>query len=100
MAFNELADHVGVVAGASIRLRRSSEAAAVPAAGELRPGEPAHNTVDGTLYLGKLDGSVATVPTAVGFQKIESLTQAAYDALVDATATISTTLYIVTPNPE
>jgi hypothetical protein len=63
----------------------------------LRPGEIASNAADGCLYVGTTSGSAGTIPGAVGFSKIVTLTQSAYDAI---TATVSsTTLYIVTPNP-
>lgn len=85
------------ISGARVRLRRSFEAGDAPQTGELRAGEPAINAADGVLYVGKTDGTNGVVPGAVGFTKIESLTQSAYDAI---TATASaTTLYIVTPNP-
>lgn len=88
------------ISGTRIRLRRSFSAGTAPVAGELRPGEPAVNAADGVLYVGKTDGSAGVLPAASGFVRIEALTQGAYEALVDATATISTTLYIVTPDPE
>jgi len=66
--------------------------------GELRPGEPAINAADGCMYVGQTGGAAGTIPGAVGFNQIVSLSQSAYDAI---TATVSaTTLYIVTPDPE
>jgi hypothetical protein len=70
------------------------------AAGEtpsLREGELAANAADGVMYVGKVGGSTGTIPGAVGFNQIVSLSQTEYDAI---TATVSaTTLYIVTPDP-
>ncbi len=64
----------------------------------LREGELAANAADGVMYVGKVDGTAGTIPGAVGFNQIVSLTQTEYDAI---TATASaTTLYIVTPDPE
>jgi hypothetical protein len=63
----------------------------------LREGELAANAADGVLYVGKTGGATGTIPGAVGFNQIVTLTQSQYDAI---TATVSTTtLYIVTPNP-
>jgi hypothetical protein len=62
----------------------------------VRPGEIAANAADGCLYVGKTGGAAGTIPGAVGFNQIVTLTQSAYDA-ISATAS-STTLYIVTPN--
>jgi hypothetical protein len=98
MAFDNLADHVGVVAGAAVRMRRSDVADESPATNELRPGEVAVNTADGVMYLGKSDGNASTVASIEGANKIVVIEDAAYQALVDATATVSTTLYIVTPD--
>jgi hypothetical protein len=64
----------------------------------LRPGEIASNAADGCLYVGTTGGAAGVVPGAVGFNQIVSLTQTEYDAIT-ATAS-STTLYIVTPDPE
>jgi hypothetical protein len=64
---------------------------------ELAEGELAVNAADGCLFVKKPSGDVGVVPGAVGFSKIVTLTQSAYDAIT-ATAS-STTLYIVTPNP-
>jgi hypothetical protein len=66
----------------------------------LRPGEIASNAADGCLYVGTTGGAAGVVPGAVGFNQIVSLSQTSYDGLVAATATISTVLYIVTPDPE
>jgi hypothetical protein len=75
--------------------RVSREAGQTPS---LREGELAANAADGVLYVGKVGGSTGTIPGAVGFNQIVTLTQTQYDAI---TATASaTTLYIVTPNPE
>jgi hypothetical protein len=68
--------------------------------GEMKPGDLAVNAADGLVYVGTNDGKVTNLPNALGFSTIQVLDQSAYDALVAATATISTTLYIVTPNPE
>jgi hypothetical protein len=63
----------------------------------LRPGEIASNAADGCMYVGTTGGAAGTIPGAVGFNQIVSLTQTEYDAI---TATASaTTLYIVTPDP-
>jgi hypothetical protein len=70
------------------------------APGEMKPGELAVNAADGVVYVGTNDGSVTNLPKAIGFAAIQVLEQGDYDALVDATATIATTLYIVTPDPE
>jgi len=99
MAFDSLADHVGVVAGAAVRMRRSDVADESPAANELRPGEVAVNTADGVMYLGKSDGTASAVPAIEGANRIVVIEEAAYQSLVDNTATVSTTLYIVTPDP-
>jgi hypothetical protein len=98
MPFDELEDYVGAVSGATSRMRRSTTPGDAPAAGVLRAGEPAVNAADGVMYVGKVDGTAGTIPGAVGFNQIVSLTQTEYDAI---TATASaTTLYIVTPDPE
>jgi hypothetical protein len=81
-----------------IQFLRSSASGENPPGGSLRPGEPAVNAADGVLYVGKTDGSASTIPAAVGFNQIVTLTQSQYDAI---TATASaTTLYIVTADPE
>ena len=85
------------ISGSRVRLRRSFTAGEAPVTGELRPGEPAINAADGCMYVGQTGGSAGTIPGAVGFNQIVSLSQSAYDAI---TATASaTTLYIVTPDP-
>jgi hypothetical protein len=76
---------------------RTDAAGEVPA---LRQGEIGTNEADGTVHVMQADGRVSTLPTAGGFSRIEVLSQDAYDALVAGTATISTVLYVVTPNPE
>jgi hypothetical protein len=77
--------------------QRSSEAGDVPTASSLADGEVAVNSADGCLFLKKQGGEVGTIPGAVGFTRIVSLTQAEYGALSPAD---SATLYIVTPDPE
>jgi hypothetical protein len=81
------------VTGGKVSLKNSS------VAGEVKPalvnGELALNSADGVLY--HRDGQFAG---AEGFNRIVSLSQTSYDGLVAATATISTVLYIVTPDPE
>jgi hypothetical protein len=76
------------VTGGKVSLKNSS------VAGEAKPalvnGELALNSADGVLY--HRDGQF---PGAVGFTRIVSLTQAAYDALTPDAGT----LYIITPNP-
>jgi hypothetical protein len=63
----------------------------------LRPGEIASNAADGCLYVGTTGGAAGTIPGAVGFNQIVTLSQTEYNAI---TATVSsTTLYIVTPDP-
>jgi hypothetical protein len=64
---------------------------------KIKPGDLAVNAADGVVYVGKVNGTAGTIPGAVGFNQIVSLTQSQYNAI---TATASaTTLYIVTPNP-
>jgi hypothetical protein len=79
----------------NLPIRRSIVAGSVPV--EIKPGEVGVNAADGVMYVGTNDGKTGTIPGAVGFSKIVSLTQSAYDAIT-ATAS-STTLYIVTPDP-
>ena len=79
-----------------VRLRESIVAGEAPVASELAEGEVALNSADGTLYSKSTSGTVRSFPSASGFTKIVSLTQAAYDALTPD----ATTLYIITPNPE
>ena len=79
----------------NLPVQRSVTAGDTPSG--LNAGELAVNAADGVLYVGLNTGKSATVPRALGFSRIEALTQSAYDAI---TATVSsTTLYIVTPNP-
>jgi hypothetical protein len=66
----------------------------------LNAGELAMNAASGVCYVGLNSGGAAVLPRATGFSEIVILGQDEYDALVDATATIATTLYIVTPDPE
>jgi hypothetical protein len=66
----------------------------------LQIGEVGTNEVDGTCYVMRANGNVAKLPTAKGFSSIEVLPQSQYDALIAATATISTVLYVVTEDPE
>ena len=62
----------------------------------VRPGELAVNAADGVMYVGLNTGLPSTIPAAVGFSKIVTLTETEYgDITPDAT-----TLYIVTPDPE
>lgn len=61
----------------------------------VRAGELAVNAADGVMYVGMNSGLPSTIPAAVGFNKIVTLTQSAYDAL---TPKVATTLYIVTPS--
>ena len=77
------------------RLRESIVAGEAPVARELEEGEVALNSADGTLYCKDAAGAVKAFPSATGFTRIVSLTQAAYDALTPD----ATTLYIITPNP-
>jgi len=77
------------------RLRESIIASEAPVASELAEGELALNSTDGTLYA-KADSTVKGFPSAVGFKRIVSLSQAAYDALTPD----ADTLYIVTADPE
>jgi len=97
MPFDELADYVGSVAGATSRLRRSTTPGDAPAAGVLRAGELAVNAADGVMYVGKVNGTAGTIPGAVGFNQIVTLTESAY---TDLDPKVATTLYIVTPDPE
>lgn len=75
--------------------RASSTAGDTP---QLRTGEVAANAADGCLYVGTTTGAARSIPGADGITQIVTLSQSAYDAI---TATVSsTTLYIVTPDPE
>jgi len=76
---------------------RTDAAGEVPA---LRQGEVGSNEADGTLHVMKSDGRVSTLPNAIGFTTIQIIGEGDYAALVAATATIATVLYIVTPDPE
>jgi hypothetical protein len=82
--------------GSVLRVAHSFEPGEAPVQGQLRPGEPAYNAADGVLYVGANSGSYSTVASIEGANKIVVIEDAAYQALVDATATVSTTLYIVT----
>jgi len=66
----------------------------------LLPGELAVNAADGCGFVGGVNGLPQTLPAAAGFNRIEALTESQYAALVAATTTISTVLYVVTPDPE
>jgi len=80
----------------NLPMRRSIVAGEAPV--QIKPGEVGVNAADGVMYVGTNDGKTGTIPGAVGFSKIVTLSQSAYDAI---TATASaTTLYIVTPDPE
>jgi len=57
------------------------------------PGEIGVDAASGTIHLGTADGRLATMPAAKGFNRIVSITQAAYDALDPKD---SQTLYVVT----
>lgn len=81
----------------NLPVQRSISAGDTPAA--LNPGELAVNAADGVLYVGLNTGKASTLPRAIGFSSIEALTQGQYDSLISATATSSTVLYIVTPDP-
>jgi hypothetical protein len=76
---------------------RTSEPDDIPRT--LLPGELGANTVHGTAHIMRDNGSISTLPVAEGFNSIRTLSQSQYDALVAATATISTVLYVVTPDP-
>jgi hypothetical protein len=76
-----------------VRVRESIVAGVVPTV--LAEGEVAVNSTDGVLFCQSVAGVVQAFPSAVGINRIESLTQAAYDALTP----VATTLYVVTPNP-
>jgi hypothetical protein len=93
-----MSDKPPYVADKSYVPRRTDAPGQSPA--ELRQGEMGTNEHDGTVHVMKSDGRVATLATAGGFSRIEAISQSEYDALVSATATISTVLYVVTPDPE
>jgi hypothetical protein len=66
----------------------------------LLPGELAVNAADGCAFAGGVNGQPQTLPVAVGFNRIETLTESAYAELVANTAVNATTLYVVTADPE
>ena len=78
------------ITGGKVRLKVSHTAGETIGGSGLVPGELAINTTDGRLF--HRNGSF---PSGEGITKIVTLTQSAYDALTP----VSTTLYIVTPNP-
>ena len=84
------------VTGGKVRLKTSMTAGETIAASGLAPGELALNAADGVAYFSTAAGAIGQFPSASGFLRIVSLTQAAYDALTPDAAT----LYIVTPDPE
>lgn len=81
------------VTGGKVRLKHSMTASETIAAGGLSPGEVALNASDGVAYFRTAAGGVGQFPSASGFMRIVSLTQAAYDALA---VKDSQTLYIIT----
>ena len=81
------------VTGGKVRLKHSMTASESIAAAGLVPGEVALNAADGVAYFRTAAGGVGRFPSATGFMRIVSLTQAAYDALA---AKDSNTLYIIT----
>lgn len=83
------------ITGGKVRLKHSMVAAETIAAAGLVHGELAINSADAVAYFRTAAGGVGQLPSASGFQRIVSLTQAAYAALTPDAAT----LYIVTPNP-
>ena len=83
------------VTGGKVRLKTSMTAGETIAASGLVPGELALNAADGVAYYQTAAGAIGQFPSATGFTRIVSLTQAAYDALTPD----ATTLYIITPNP-
>lgn len=85
--------------GGKVRVKNSMVAGEAIGANGLSAGELAVNAADGAMYYRTAGGSVGTFPSATGFLRIEALNQTQYDALVASTATLSTTLYIVTPAP-
>ena len=84
------------VRGGKVCLKNSMVAAETIAADGLVPGELALNAADGAMYFRNSAGSVGQFPSAAGFLRIVTITQAAYNALA---VKDSTTLYIVTPDP-
>jgi hypothetical protein len=85
------------VAGGKVRLKHSTEAGDAVDGG-LVAGELALNSADGALYYRGATG-IGTFPSSSGFTQIVALSQTEYDGLIAATATSSTVLYIVTPDP-
>lgn len=81
------------VTGGKVRLKHSMAASETIAASGLVPGEVALNAADGVAYFRTAAGGVGQFPSAAGFLRIVSLTQAAYDALA---VKDSQTLYIIT----
>lgn len=75
------------------RLRESIVAGEAPVASELAEGEVALNSADGALFCKTAAGAVKQFPSATGFLRIVTITQAAYDALA---VKDSNTLYIIT----
>jgi hypothetical protein len=93
-----MAEKAAYNAGKAYVPTRTDEVGEVPRT--LLPGEIATSEASGVAHVMRADGRVSTLPTAKGFSSIEVLSQDAYDALVSATATISTTLYVVTADAE
>lgn len=81
------------VTGGKVRMKHSMTAGETIAASGLAPGEIALNAADGVAYFRTAAGAVSRFPSASGFMRIVSLTQAAYDALAIKD---SQTLYIIT----
>ena len=81
------------VTGGKVRLKHSMTDGETIAASGLAPGEVALNAADGAAYFRTAAGGVGQFPSATGFLRIVSLTQAAYDALA---VKDSQTLYIIT----
>jgi len=81
-----------VIASRDLCVKHSSVSGANPDLAQMAAGELALNTADGRLTYRQSSGTLAHLPTAEGFNRIVSLTQAAYDALTPD----ATTLYIVT----
>lgn len=78
--------------GGKVRLKHSMVASQTIAAEGLVPGEVALNAADGVAYFRTAAGEVGQFPSATGFRRIVTLTQAAYDALA---VKDSQTLYLV-----
>lgn len=81
-----------IIDGARLRVRRSFTSGATPSTGELRPGEIAANTADGTLHVGLTSGASSTVPSATGIRRIVQITQEAYNLITPD----ADTLYVIT----